>query len=155
VREMGNRLGEAKFLRALGEVAVQRNDLAGARKLFLASLSLSLEVGNQPEICICLQGITHLEITTGHPERAATILGAIEAAREALGLRPSFVDLLSYEPHVERLRALLPEPAFTLAWSQGRTMSLEEAVAYTLNNGLERVGARRIMYSQEAAVGFP
>ncbi len=68
---------------------------------------------------------------SGQPERAARLLGAADALRDQLG-----VARLSHHVHGERVlaatRACLGEEAFAVAWTTGRAMLLEAAIADAL-----------------------
>jgi hypothetical protein len=67
----------------------------------------------------------------GQTERAARLLGAVEAARETLGMRR-----IAQKHHGERItadtRAALEAADFERAWSGGRVLTVEEAVAEAL-----------------------
>jgi hypothetical protein len=71
-------------------------------------------------------------LALGQPARAARLLGAVEAAREARGM-----GRVTQKHHGERItadtRAALETTDFERAWSAGQTLSLEEAVAEALS----------------------
>ena len=64
--------------------------------------------------------------------RAVCLFGAIETLRDSLSARL----LAGWERNAERelatMRDVLGEAAFEAAWSHGRAMSLDEAIAYAL-----------------------
>jgi DNA-binding NarL/FixJ family response regulator len=62
------------------------------------------------------------------------VFGASEALLEAVGA-PRYVQAqarILYERAVEALRSRLGRKAFAAAWSEGRTMELEQAIEYVL-----------------------
>ena len=61
------------------------------------------------------------------------LIGAVSAAREATGVRFLPPEQVEYEENVADARASVGDKAFAIAWERGRAMSLEEAVAYALN----------------------
>ncbi len=74
-------------------------------------------------------------LAQGQKERAARLLGAAEALREALGLgiqgAARYWRRLS-ERMGEAVRAASLEQAFAAAWAEGRAMSLEQAIGAAL-----------------------
>jgi predicted ATPase/class 3 adenylate cyclase len=65
-------------------------------------------------------------------ERAARLLGAVEAQWEALGLPPPPWWRRPRERLGEAVRAAGLDPEFAAAWAKGRAMALEQACAYAL-----------------------
>src|SRR4051794_9164448 len=67
--------------------------------------------------------------------RTLRLLGAAEAYCETVGLRSPVGEPDQYTETVTAGRAALGEAAFAAAWAEGRSMSLEEALAYALSPG--------------------
>jgi tetratricopeptide (TPR) repeat protein len=70
--------------------------------------------------------------------RAARLLGAAEADRERMGafLQPS--DTPEYQRILGEVREHLDDRSFEAAWIEGRRMTLEQAIAYALEEGERR-----------------
>jgi DNA-binding CsgD family transcriptional regulator len=72
-------------------------------------------------------GLAGVALARGEAERAARLLGAVEAGQQRFG-----VGRIAHAMHVERLttevRAQLTEPAFGAAWDEGRTLTFADAV---------------------------
>jgi non-specific serine/threonine protein kinase len=68
----------------------------------------------------------------GQPERAARLWGAWEAALERIGAFPQPADKPEFDRISAAVRAQLDEATFEAAWAEGRKMTLEQAVAYAL-----------------------
>jgi len=68
-------------------------------------------------------------------ERAARLLGATEAVREAIqiGLSAAYPDRIEYDRYVAAVRAQLDEAVFAAAWAEGRALTLEQAIEYALS----------------------
>ena len=64
--------------------------------------------------------------------RAAHLLGAAEAQFQAMGAAMWPADHRDRERSMAAIRAALNEEAFAAAWAEGRAMSLEQAIAYAL-----------------------
>jgi hypothetical protein len=69
---------------------------------------------------------------TGRPARAARLYGVAEALREATGIPVDPPERPDYEESVALTRDTLSEVEFNAAWAVGRSMSLDDAVAYAL-----------------------
>jgi hypothetical protein len=64
--------------------------------------------------------------------RAAHLGGAVEAWSAATGYRLMPAEQAVYEQGLARARDALGEQAFTAAYGEGRSMSLEQAIAQVL-----------------------
>jgi hypothetical protein len=69
---------------------------------------------------------------TGWAERAARLLGAAAAAREATGALLPPVEQPDHDATVQAARVALGEAAFATAWAAGQALTLDEAVAEAL-----------------------
>jgi hypothetical protein len=86
------------------------------------------EMENPPGLATALAGFVWLAAEVGQRERAARLLGAVQALREAAASSGS----TALEPTIALLQAGLGEQALAAALAQGRAMRLEEAVAEAL-----------------------
>jgi hypothetical protein len=64
--------------------------------------------------------------------RTARLFGAAELLREEISGPREAPYPAEYELRITRVRSLLGEPTFAAAWAEGRTMALEQAVEYAL-----------------------
>ena len=128
-REMGLRWHAARSLLALARVEAAQGDSTTARALYEESLTLCREVGYTLGIALALEGLAGVVAAQGEPAWAARLWGAAEALREARGIPLPPVYRAGYEHWVAAARARLGELAFAAAWSEGRTMSFEQALA--------------------------
>ena len=69
----------------------------------------------------------------GKPKLAARLLAASEVQLEAMGASTQPADKFEIDHFKEAIREQLGETEFNKAWSEGRAMSLEEAVACALD----------------------
>ena len=90
---------------------------------------LNQEQGYQEGLIEDLAGLAEMAGLLGQPERAARLLGAVEALREATGIRLSPLRQAEYERTLEGIRAQGDEAAFAAAWQEGRATPLEHLVA--------------------------
>jgi DNA-binding CsgD family transcriptional regulator len=128
-QELGDKRLTAMTLNILGLVARWQGDLAQAAALHRESFVLSRELGEKLCLAQSLEGLAAVDGIQQSPERAARLLGAAEAMREVSNapLPPS--DRPDYDRIVRTTRAQLDEAVFALAWTQGRSMTPEQALA--------------------------
>jgi tetratricopeptide (TPR) repeat protein len=133
-RQGANADQKTTCLSNLGEIALRQGDYESARGYYGQSLKLLWRLGQRPVIQITLNSLGTLAAAQGRPERAARLWGAGEGAREVLGLSLVLAptERADYERQVSETRALLGEEGFAVAWAQGRAMTLEQAVAFAL-----------------------
>ncbi len=133
-RELGNQWGVANVLNNLGVVVRAQGDYGRARVLLEESLMLFRELGSQWGIANALEELAKLAGVKGQRERAVRLLGAAESLREAIGAPMYLPERSDYEQIVTELRFALGDEAFAVAWEEGRTMTLEQAIAYALEH---------------------
>jgi len=79
-----------------------------------------------------LEGFAALASAREETERAARLWGAAGALREALGIPWLLLERAVHEPHLIATRSELEEAVWMRAREEGRAMTMEEAVAYAL-----------------------
>ena len=65
-------------------------------------------------------------------ERAARLLGAAAALREGTGTPRPPIECTEFDRRLDAVRSALGEARFAAAWSAGRAMSAQQALAETL-----------------------
>jgi hypothetical protein len=80
-------------------------------------------------VATILERVARLAEAESVPERAARLLGAAQALREQLGAPMPPVERPDYERFVTAIRTALGEGAFNHAWSEGKRVPLDEAIA--------------------------
>ena len=145
-RELGDKYGIAYSLYGLGLVAYGQGDYTNARALLEESLALQRELGDKWATSACLIGLGGVATGMGQAQaqmqehlqakRGTRLLGAARALLEAISAVLPPHDRMVYEQGVASARAQLSEEEFEKAWAEGRTMSMEEAIAYALEPSL-------------------
>jgi len=133
--EVENKNMLAYPLRRLSYLAVYQGDAEKASGLIKASLGLNREVGNQKGTLASIVGISALCTMRGDGVRAAKLLGAVGALLEAMKSPLFHSDSVEYDHCLARVRTQLGDATFAAAWSEGRAMTIEQAVAYALEDG--------------------
>jgi Tfp pilus assembly protein PilF len=134
VRELGNQRGIAYSLHNLGLVASDLGDFATARTFYAQSLLIRVELGNKRSLSNSLEDFATLACVQDQASRAARVWGAAEAFREEAGAPLSPMARVRYDRRVAQARAALSEDAFASAWSEGRALTLEQAIEYALQD---------------------
>jgi predicted ATPase/class 3 adenylate cyclase len=114
-----------------GHAALRQGDLPGAAHRFTESIEVARAVQHTRTLLSAVTGLAGVALAIGNAERAAQLLGAVEAARESLGFAQ-----IAHVLHAERItvdtRAALDPVAYERALEAGRKVQLEEAVAEAL-----------------------
>jgi ATP/maltotriose-dependent transcriptional regulator MalT len=116
-------------LELLAKVEAHQADYATARIHYEEGLTLARKVDDKGYTASYLEGLADVVAAQGEPPWAAQLWGAAEALRETIGAPIPPVFRPTYERSVTAARAQLGEKPFAAAWAQGRTMTLEQAVA--------------------------
>jgi predicted ATPase/class 3 adenylate cyclase len=88
-----------------------------------------VHLGHRGAVASQLENFGYVAAELGKEERAARLLGAADAIREAAEQPRAYDEEPEHESFLERLRADLDPAAFGAAWEAGRKLSLIEAVA--------------------------
>jgi hypothetical protein len=131
-RRMNNKTRIAYELCNLGHVARREADFGQARALYRESLALYRaldgEGGGGNKLSKLLDGFARLAAAEAKPLRAARLFGASEARQYSAGA----LERADHDRAIAATRAALDEKAFAAAQAEGQAMSLEQAVAYAL-----------------------
>jgi predicted ATPase/transcriptional regulator with XRE-family HTH domain len=120
----------------LGNVARERGDLRTATALQRQALVLKHRLGARRQIAITLEDLASIAGAEGRGTRAAHLLGAASAIRDAIATPQPVPERTATEQAVAAARAALGEDAWNAAWTSGKALTLEQAMAY----GLEQAG---------------
>ena len=132
MRDLGDVRNIARSLVSLGWLAIDRQDHAGARGLLAESLAIARELGDAMVAADGLEIFAYLALAVGSMDRAARLQGAAEVLRETIGVPLSPSERAGYDVDVAAVRSAMGEPKFAAAWADGREMTVEQAVAYAL-----------------------
>jgi hypothetical protein len=128
-------------LRNLGADVWAQGDYARAAALHQESLPLYITWGDKWGIAECLEGLGWAASSQGQAigegavvRRAARLLGAAAVLREITGTPMAPAYRVVNEQVVAETRVQLGEATFTAMWSEGRVMTLEQAIAEALSS---------------------
>ena len=132
MREQGNKWMVARQLKNVGEMHLFLGNYRQTARYYSESLILSGELNNNECIAICLEGYAKLALVQAQPERAARLWGVAEKLREVSGVPLPLADRQEYDGDVALVYDALGEAVFAATWAAGRAMSLEQVLAYAL-----------------------
>jgi predicted ATPase/DNA-binding XRE family transcriptional regulator len=132
LRELGDKRGIALTLLDLGTLASDRAEYEAGAALLAEGLTRLGELGDQRGIAQALEALAVVACARGTSVRAARLLGAATALREAIGAPLPPVEHAAHERTLACARADLGEPAFERAWSGGWALPIDQAVAEAL-----------------------
>jgi tetratricopeptide (TPR) repeat protein len=130
VRPLNQPLSLAWTLRNFGWATLTAGGVDVAAAHFRESLALYWELGSIDGVAIPLEGLSGVAAAQGQPRRAARLLGAAAAIRDAVGMPLSSNAQAIYERLLAPARAQLDPTAWQAELAHGRAMSIEQAVAY-------------------------
>jgi non-specific serine/threonine protein kinase len=131
-QEVGTQPLIGRVLTSLARLCQSEGDDGQARALFQQGLRLAHTIGNHGVSASCFGGLGMLAIQQGGWVAGVRLIGA---ARRLDQLYPGPFDPTERVQCRERLdlaRSALGEEDFAQAWTEGRAMTLEQAVAYAL-----------------------
>jgi predicted ATPase/DNA-binding NarL/FixJ family response regulator len=132
-RAAGDRWGVSWTLGNLGRVAYDQVDHQRAAALFEESLAVCRGLaGRKRAVAYALHYLGVIANDQGQPLRAARLLGAAAALREAAGASVSPLDRAGHQHELAAARAAISTEHFVTAWEEGQAMSPEAAVDYAL-----------------------
>ncbi|MFB4317218.1 BTAD domain-containing putative transcriptional regulator [Actinomadura sp. 21ATH] len=120
-RQVGFAPGVALTLSELGFVAEQRGDAETARELHLDGLAMTRRTGDPRATALALEGLAAAHTAAGEHHRAARLLGAAAAAREAAGAPLPRAARTDIDRITTALLAALGEKTLDAQLQHGRT----------------------------------
>jgi predicted ATPase/DNA-binding SARP family transcriptional activator len=136
----------AYVLWAQGNMACDQSDFASARRLYRQSCTMLGQLGHEWGLIYLVEAHGYLAIAQHEKElqpanqavRAAHLFGAAEALRESRSapLLPPYQ--ARHQNYIQAVQGALKEDVFAVEWSHGRTLELEHAVTYALEEREER-----------------
>ena len=131
-REMENKSTIAYALYGLGKVAQAKGDYALARSSHVEALTIRRGMDNRRAIAYSLDALAVLAATEQKSELAVRLFGAAEDLQMLIHFTISPRERAEHDQALAAARATLGEETFVAAYEEGQKMTLDEAVAYAL-----------------------
>lgn len=132
LREFEDKRSIAQALIFLGRLELDRADLIATERCSSEALILVRETNAWSYVPRLLDSFAYLYLAKNESYRAARLLGAADVCREQLGVPILPVERRDYEFSVSAIQAQLDQASFNAAWTEGRAMTMEQAIAFAL-----------------------
>jgi non-specific serine/threonine protein kinase len=133
--ELGDRLGVASIEYLLGRLDYFGARYASAREHFRVCLRMSSAWAWMLRIAQCLEGLTVVAIERGEADRALRLAAASAYHRSVAYERSQLLShMADLERGLEQARTSLGKAAADTIWAEGQAMTLEQAIAYALED---------------------
>jgi len=116
----------------LAYLNLREGDISQAREKFDDSLRYMAKVKNVTGIIFSIEGLASLNVNQGKPARAARLFAWADVMREKISNHRPPVEQAHVNKDIAACIAKMGEAAFSVAYEEGKKMSLDEAVAYAL-----------------------
>ena len=118
----------------LGLLALHQNNYSDARQYFVDYIKAERESLNKLNAYIFVLSQAAISAGINQPERAARFSGAAQGISETLGYQISHFNQAEFDRHIQIAREQLGEIEFQELQAIGRAMTMEQAVAYALED---------------------
>jgi predicted ATPase len=133
----GDERNEGGAVGQLGQVRIMQGRFTAALPLLLQSLRIWDRIGDVTMAARDLRRLARVLASTGRPEAATQTLSASERIREEAGQSESWIAGVN-EGILAVIHEQIDEEAFEHAWSKGRELTVEEAVALATDDPTTR-----------------
>jgi predicted ATPase/class 3 adenylate cyclase len=116
----------------IGHVERRQGHFKQAKLNYHKTLLEWQRLGHRAAIAHELECLAMIAKSEEDEQRAATLFGAAEALRESVGLPMTPFEHMEYEREVNDLRANMDRTEYTRAWAEGRSLSMEQAIAFAM-----------------------
>lgn len=117
----------------LGRALLAEGDTERARHLVAASLNAFRRAETYACMAHSFEAFARLALVQGQPERSARLLGVSETCLATLDVSMRPIERALYDQTLQATQAELGEHRFGIVASEGRTMSLEAAIAFAID----------------------
>jgi tetratricopeptide (TPR) repeat protein len=118
----------------LGLLALHQNNYSAARQYFVDYIKAERESLNKLNAYIFVLSQAAISAGINQPERAAKLSGAAQGISERLDYQISQFNQAEFDRHIHMAREQLGEIEFQELQAMGRAMTMEQAIAYALED---------------------
>jgi hypothetical protein len=128
----GERMMFLWFSADLGYVTLKQGNTIETRSLFTKCVKEFLKDRVEIGIVFAIEGMTGLYIILGKPERAARLIGWVDSMRKKLNDPRPPLEQANMDWNIAACLIKMGEVAFSDAYDEGQQLTMDEAVAYAL-----------------------
>jgi predicted ATPase/DNA-binding XRE family transcriptional regulator len=132
--EYSLKIDRGNNLYSFGMLALHRDNYPLAMKFFIEYFDATRRLTENIAICDFLMGVAAVAGGTNHSERAAKLNGAVQAIYETTDYRIPPFDRAEFDRHIQIARERLGEARFEALATDGRAMTMEQAIEFALEN---------------------
>lgn len=134
----GESFETAQFLVNTGWIAASRGEVEKATSLLRQALSLAQNLGNPVAVAMDEEVLASVAVDSQDYDRAATLLGMSHAIVGETGATTSVFPVdASFRPDIEdQARRMLGTRAYDKAFTAGKSLTMDDGIAYALGAGL-------------------
>jgi predicted ATPase/transcriptional regulator with XRE-family HTH domain len=135
-RALGDLWSSAASSYLLGEVSYLQQDMELAAGFLAETLRLNQTVGDRLMIGFALHAVGRIANQQGNTKRALCLFAAAKLLRGDMSDTASWslANHAECEQDIIDIRANVEKASFELAWNEGQTMSIDEAIGYALTS---------------------
>jgi hypothetical protein len=133
-QEMGDRFFVNVARSEHAHLERHKGDLEPALMLYRQCLPAWRELGQKAAVAHELECVAFIARAHGHSEKAARLLGAAQAQREAINSAMNPYEKIEYDNEVGALKNELSAASLEAAWAVGRQMDIDQAIALALSD---------------------
>ncbi len=116
----------------IAHIERRTGNLEQARSIYEDTIQGWQELGNRSAIAHELECFGLLELAGKEPKRAVLLISAASALREQIESPMTDFERIEFEQSIAQLRAMLPEAVFEETWTEGQSLSMEQAIQLAL-----------------------
>jgi len=116
----------------MGELARLQGDYTTARSRYIEAFAIAREVDERKVIAYLIEESATLSLALEKVKQAVALFGAAEDLRKVSHRAPSPVEQAEIDHKITAARTKLDDETFAAAWKQGKRMTIEQAIAYAL-----------------------
>jgi predicted ATPase/DNA-binding XRE family transcriptional regulator len=124
--------GFAYAILGIANVAFERGDVSKASSLYRECLSMFHDESDHIGLPYALESMAALAMMKNQPEKATRIFGAADGLRKRTNSPMPLPNSAAYQKKLSILQQQVDRSKFEEIWAAGRTMTMEQVVAYAL-----------------------
>lgn len=133
-REMGDMQRVVIIQSEFGHMERYEGNIDKAEQAYRETIPEWQKFGHRSAVANQLESLAFIAIARKQGVRAVRLLGAAQALREKVNIQMSPFERIEYDKQVTELRNSMEEKSFLNLWSDGRLMTMEQAVQYALGS---------------------
>jgi hypothetical protein len=134
MRRNGNRYGAALVSGNLGYIEMKLGNSVEAGRLIAKNLKTVADLKHNKSTIAAIEYMAYLASAAAKPEKSVRLFGAAEALSEATDRHLDIPEQADHDEYIGLIREALDTATFAALWAEGRAMTLEQAIAYALQD---------------------